>query len=194
MTVAYSDRHPTLYVVHGRANPVLRGPNSTKPNLFHHGETTNRLGWLSEYECCCHASEKGCLPERRGDDCHAGGDGARREDVHVDAALRVVLWKRTWGEMENWQNFTENVSQFSILLPKSKEYMSLVWSSLTFLALKWPFRAIYRSSIQGRFIELGSVLRVRRKYTFSFLSIDCKFSLLPISFATSWQFGWAIMD
>ena len=37
----------TLYVVHGRARPVLRGPNSTEPNLFHHGETSYRVGWLS---------------------------------------------------------------------------------------------------------------------------------------------------
>ena len=39
---------PTLYVVHGRAKPVLRGPNNTEPNLFHHGETTYRVGRLSE--------------------------------------------------------------------------------------------------------------------------------------------------
>ena len=43
-TVAYSDRHPTLYVVHGRAKPVLPGPNSTETNPFHHGETTYRVG------------------------------------------------------------------------------------------------------------------------------------------------------
>ena len=49
MPVAYSDSHPTLYVVHGRAKPVLHGPNSTDSNLFHHGETTYRVGWLSEY-------------------------------------------------------------------------------------------------------------------------------------------------
>ena len=34
MTVAYSDCHPTLYEVHGRAKPVLRGPNRTEPNMF----------------------------------------------------------------------------------------------------------------------------------------------------------------
>ena len=49
MPVAYSDIHPTLYVVHKRAKPVLQGPNSTDPNLFHHGETTYRVGWMSEY-------------------------------------------------------------------------------------------------------------------------------------------------
>ena len=45
MTVAYSDSHPiTLYVVQGRAKPVLRGPNGTEPNLFQHGETTYGVG------------------------------------------------------------------------------------------------------------------------------------------------------
>ena len=39
-----SDSHPTLYVVHERSKPVIRGPNSTEPNLFHHGETTYRVG------------------------------------------------------------------------------------------------------------------------------------------------------
>ena len=39
MTVAYSDSLLTLYVDHGRAKPVPRGPNSTEPNLFHRGET-----------------------------------------------------------------------------------------------------------------------------------------------------------
>ena len=36
-------------MVPGRAKPVLHGPNSTEPNLFHHGETTYRVGRLSEY-------------------------------------------------------------------------------------------------------------------------------------------------
>ena len=40
--VAYSDTPPTLYEVHGRAKPVLCGPNSTESNLFHHGDTTYR--------------------------------------------------------------------------------------------------------------------------------------------------------
>ena len=43
-TVAYSDSHPSLYVVHGRAKPVLHGPNSTEYNLFHQGENTFRVG------------------------------------------------------------------------------------------------------------------------------------------------------
>ena len=32
-----------MYVDHGRAKPVLRGQNSTEPNLFHHRETTFRF-------------------------------------------------------------------------------------------------------------------------------------------------------
>ena len=44
MAVAYTDSLPTLYVVRGRGKPVLRGPSSTEPNLFHHGETTCRVG------------------------------------------------------------------------------------------------------------------------------------------------------
>ena len=32
-----------------RAKPVIHGPNSTEPNLFHHGETTNWVGGMSEY-------------------------------------------------------------------------------------------------------------------------------------------------
>ena len=36
------------YLVQGRAKPVLCGPNSTESNLFHHWETTNRVGWMSE--------------------------------------------------------------------------------------------------------------------------------------------------
>ena len=48
MPAAFSDSHPTLDVVHGRAKPVLRGLNGTEPNLFHHEGTTYRVGWLSE--------------------------------------------------------------------------------------------------------------------------------------------------
>ena len=33
-----------MYVVCGRAKPVLCGPNSKEPNLFHHGETIYRVG------------------------------------------------------------------------------------------------------------------------------------------------------
>ena len=43
MAVAFSDSHQTLNVIYGSAKPVLRGPNSTKPNLFHHKETTYRI-------------------------------------------------------------------------------------------------------------------------------------------------------
>ena len=42
MLAAFSDSHPTLYVVDGRDKPVLHGPSSTEYNLFHHGETTYR--------------------------------------------------------------------------------------------------------------------------------------------------------
>ena len=41
--VGLSDSGPTLYLVQGRANPVLHGPNSTEW-LFHHGEITYRVG------------------------------------------------------------------------------------------------------------------------------------------------------
>ena len=44
MTVGLSDSHPTLCMVRGRAKPVLRGQNSTEPNLIHHRETTYRVG------------------------------------------------------------------------------------------------------------------------------------------------------
>ena len=44
MGVGFSDSHLTLYVVHGKANSVLRGLNCTEPNLFHQGETAYRGG------------------------------------------------------------------------------------------------------------------------------------------------------
>ena len=44
MPVGFSDSHPALYVVQGRAKPALHGPNSTEPNLFRHEETTYRVG------------------------------------------------------------------------------------------------------------------------------------------------------
>ena len=44
MPAAFSDSHPNLNVILGRAKPVLHGPNSTHSNLFHHGETTFRAG------------------------------------------------------------------------------------------------------------------------------------------------------
>ena len=61
MTVAYSDSLPTLYVVHRRPNPVLCGPNSTEPYLFHHWETTYRVGWLSEYATVMHLKKDVCF-------------------------------------------------------------------------------------------------------------------------------------
>ena len=44
-------------------------------------------------------------PERRRDDGHSGGDGARREHVHVDPPLGVVPRKRTCGMGESGQKF-----------------------------------------------------------------------------------------
>ena len=38
----------TLYLVQGRAKTVIHGPNSTEPDLFHHGEITYRERGLSE--------------------------------------------------------------------------------------------------------------------------------------------------
>ena len=40
MPATFSDSRPVLYAVHGRVKPLLRGSNSTEPNLFRHGETT----------------------------------------------------------------------------------------------------------------------------------------------------------
>ena len=40
--------------------PVLHGTNSTEPNLFHHGETTCRVGWLI-WICYSPALERRCL-------------------------------------------------------------------------------------------------------------------------------------
>ena len=44
MRVGFVGSGPTLYVVQGRAKPVLHGPNSTEYNLFHHRKTTYRVG------------------------------------------------------------------------------------------------------------------------------------------------------
>ena len=44
MPAAFLDSDLTLYVVHGRGKQDLRGPNSTQPNLFHHGQTTYCTG------------------------------------------------------------------------------------------------------------------------------------------------------
>ena len=40
--------NPALYLIQERALPVLHGPNSTESNLFHHGETRYRFGFMSE--------------------------------------------------------------------------------------------------------------------------------------------------
>ena len=54
VTGAYSDRLPTLYMVLGRDKPVLRGPNRTESNLFHHGETNHLQGWVTAWICYWH--------------------------------------------------------------------------------------------------------------------------------------------
>ena len=56
----------------GSAKPVLHGTNSTEPNLFHHGETTFRVGWLILI-CYSHTLERRCL---------------RTADVATAAAMR----------------------------------------------------------------------------------------------------------
>ena len=48
MRVGFSDSGPTLFLVQGRAKPVLHGSNSTKSYLLHHGETTHKVGGMSE--------------------------------------------------------------------------------------------------------------------------------------------------
>ena len=37
MKVAFSESGPTLYLVQGRAKPVLQGPSGTESNLLHQG-------------------------------------------------------------------------------------------------------------------------------------------------------------
>ena len=44
MRVAFSDHSTNPVCGFRRARPVLHGTNSTEPNLFHHGETTYRVG------------------------------------------------------------------------------------------------------------------------------------------------------
>ena len=44
MRVGFSDSGLTLYLVQGRAKPVLHGPNITEPNQLDHGETTYMVG------------------------------------------------------------------------------------------------------------------------------------------------------
>ena len=64
MAVAFSDSYPTMCVVHGRAKPVLPGPNSTETNLFHHAGLDECLNMLMPRR----ALEKGCLVEGSGGD------------------------------------------------------------------------------------------------------------------------------
>ena len=62
MRVGFSDSGQTLYLVQGRANPVLHGPNSIESNLFHHGET-NIQGWMNVGESySCDLEQRTLLP------------------------------------------------------------------------------------------------------------------------------------
>ena len=60
MRVAYSDHSSNPVCGFGSAKPVLLGTNSTEPNLFHHEETTYRVGWLI-WICYSRALERRCL-------------------------------------------------------------------------------------------------------------------------------------
>ena len=64
MRVAYSDHSSNHVCGFGRsAKPVLHGTISTEPNLFHHGETTYRDGWMI-WICYSSALERRCLVPR----------------------------------------------------------------------------------------------------------------------------------
>ena len=56
-----SDSYPTVYVVQGRAKPVLHGQNSTE---FHHVPSwRNHIqGWMTLWQSYSHALEQGPLP------------------------------------------------------------------------------------------------------------------------------------
>ena len=58
--VAYSDHSSNPVCGFGSAKPVLLRPNSTESNLFHHGETTYRVGWMI-WICYSRALERRCL-------------------------------------------------------------------------------------------------------------------------------------
>ena len=60
MRVANSDHSTNPVCGFGSAKPVLHGTNNTEPNLFHHGETTYRVGWLI-WICYSRALERKCL-------------------------------------------------------------------------------------------------------------------------------------
>ena len=61
MRVGFPNSGPTLYLVQGRDKPVLHRQNSTESNQFHHGETTYRIGWMSENLTLVLQSKKLCL-------------------------------------------------------------------------------------------------------------------------------------
>ena len=57
-----------LYRVQGTAKPVLLRPNSTEPNLFHDGEPTYRVGWMSENPTLVQETLDGGLKNEQEDD------------------------------------------------------------------------------------------------------------------------------
>ena len=56
MTVAFSDSHPTLYVVHGGAKPLLMGQTAQSVTCPIMEEP--HTGWMTVRECYCHGLEK----------------------------------------------------------------------------------------------------------------------------------------
>ena len=63
MRVAYSDHSSNHVCGFGSAKSFLHGTNSIEPNLFQHGETTYRVGWLI-WICYSCALERRCLQGR----------------------------------------------------------------------------------------------------------------------------------
>ena len=78
-------------MVHGTAKTVLCGPNITEPILFHHGQTTYRVGWLSE-----HAA--GILKKK---DVWWGRDQSR---------FRSLSWKKWGSGLVGWTHILQHVS------------------------------------------------------------------------------------
>ena len=61
MTVGFSDSHPTMYVVHGRAKPALVG--QTSQSLTCSIMEKPHKCWMTVSESYCHALEKGGLAD-----------------------------------------------------------------------------------------------------------------------------------
>ena len=62
--VAYSDHSNIPVCGFGSAKPDFLRPNSTESNLFYHGETTYRDGWMIWICYYSHALERRCLEEK----------------------------------------------------------------------------------------------------------------------------------